>query len=165
MKGNKNMSRPSPKTKGAQVNLPDLTQSAPRSARVRLGRYVILPRMLDKGRATLQGKNGDYHFNCPLDQRFVAFVGIDPEKLKSELAKGKGDGEILEWINTQSTSKPKPWEVSAWSAFQEARGPDDVESRAFFNDLLAKVSKTREDISSWFDLLDLDDYASFGGKA
>ena len=26
-------------------------------------------------------------------------------------------------------------------------------------------SKTREDIKSWFDALDLDDYVSFGGKA
>ena len=29
----------------------DLTKRAPRSGRVRLGGYVILPRMLDKGRA------------------------------------------------------------------------------------------------------------------
>ena len=34
----------------------DLTQRAPRSPRVRLGGYVILPRMLDKGRATINNK-------------------------------------------------------------------------------------------------------------
>src|SRR5947207_14177193 len=85
---------------------PDLTQHPPRSPRTRLGGYVILPRMLDKGRATLADKNGEYHFNCPLDQRFVTFVGIDPERLKAELAKGRGDGEILEWINANSTFKP-----------------------------------------------------------
>ena len=33
----------------------DLTQRPPRSPRVRLGGYVILPRMLDKGRATING--------------------------------------------------------------------------------------------------------------
>ena len=33
-------------------NAPDLTQRPPRSPRVRLGGFVILPRMLDKGRAT-----------------------------------------------------------------------------------------------------------------
>ncbi len=37
-------------------NAPDLTQRPPRSPRVRLGGYVILPRMLDKGRATINGK-------------------------------------------------------------------------------------------------------------
>jgi len=31
----------------------DLTQRPPRSFRVRLGNYVVLARMLDKGRATL----------------------------------------------------------------------------------------------------------------
>ncbi len=41
---------------------PDLTQRPPRSPRVRLGGYVILPRMLDKGRAALAGKLGEYHF-------------------------------------------------------------------------------------------------------
>jgi hypothetical protein len=38
----------------------DLTQRPPRSFRVRLGDYVVLERMLDKGQATLAGKNGDY---------------------------------------------------------------------------------------------------------
>jgi hypothetical protein len=31
--------------------------------------------------------------------------------------------------------------------------------------MLAKLSQTREDIKTWADLLDLDDYVSFGGKA
>ena len=34
----------------------DLTQRPPRSFHVRLGGFVILPRMLDKGRATLAKK-------------------------------------------------------------------------------------------------------------
>ena len=67
---------------------PALTQHPPRSPRVRLGGYVILPRCLDKGRATIAGKNGEYHFACPLDTRFLEFVGIDPEELKKELAAG-----------------------------------------------------------------------------
>ena len=147
------------------INAPDLTRRPPRSPRVRLGGYAILPRMLDKGRATLADKNGEYHFNCPLDQRFLNFVGIDPEALKDELAKGKGDGEILEWLHARSMTKPRPWEIAAWSAFQEQRVPMDAESRAFFNELHSKAAQHREDIATWFDLLDLDDYVSYGGKA
>ena len=147
------------------LNVPDLTQRPPRSPRQRLGGYPILPRMLDKGRATIAGKEGEYHFNCPLDQRFVEFTGINAEELKAELASGKGDGEILNWINANSKTKPKPWEIAAWAAYQDARGPDDAESREFFNSTLFKLSKTREDVASWFDLLDLDDHVSFGGKA
>ena len=29
----------------------------------------------------------------------------------------------------------------------------------------AQFNKTREDVKTWFDLLDLDDYVTFGGKA
>src|SRR5580692_5379586 len=74
------------------TNAPDLTQRAPRSARVRLGGYAILPRMLDKGRATIAGKHGEYHYDCPMDQRFLEFAGIDAKALSKQLATGKGDG-------------------------------------------------------------------------
>jgi hypothetical protein len=147
------------------LNALDLTKRPPRSPRVRLGGYAILPRMLDKGRATIAGTNGEYNYACPLDQRFIEFAGIDPEELKKELSKGEGDGEILEWINAHSKTNPPAHEIAAWSAMQEQRAPADPESRKFFNDVHAKLAPKREDIVTWFDLLDLDDYASFGGKA
>ncbi len=93
----------------------DLTQRPPRSMRVRLGGYVILPRMLDKCRASIVQKNGEYHYNCPLDQHFIRFTGIDPEALKAEVAKGRTDGELLEWITQNAPSKHTPWEVERWS--------------------------------------------------
>ena len=144
---------------------PDLTKQAPRSARVRLGGYVILPRMLDKGRATINGKNGEYHYACPMDQRFLTFVGLDPEALKKELANGKGDGDILEWIQNNAKNKRSDAEIWAWSQHAEQRVPSDAESRKYFNDLHEKAAPKREDVNGWFDLLDLDDYVSFGGKA
>ena len=145
------------------LNTPDLTKFPPRSPRVRLGGYVILPRMLDKGRATVAGKNGEYHYACPLDQRFLEFAGIDPEALKKEL--GKGDGEILAWIEKNAKHKRSPVEIAAWSVAAEQRVPADLDSREFFNGLHKQAAPQREDIASWFDLLDVDDYVSFGGKA
>ncbi len=147
------------------IQAPDLTRQPPRSPRVRLGGYVILPRMLDKGRATLAGKHGEYHYACPLDQRFLNFVGIDPEALKKELATGKGDNEILDWIQANAKHKRTEIEIAAFTAYAEPRAPSDMESRAYMNELQAKVGPKREDIVTWFDLLDLDDYVSFGGKA
>lgn len=144
---------------------PDLTQYPPRSPRVRLGGYVILPRMLDKCRAALNGKNGEYKYACPLDQRFLQFAGVDPEALKKQVAAGKGDGEILEWINSNASRKPTELEIAAWSAYQEQRVPSDVESRQFVQEIHASIGPKRADIGTWFDLLDLDDYVSFGGKA
>ena len=149
------------------MNIPasDLTQRPPRSPRTRLGGYALLPRMLDKGRAELVGKNGEYHFACPLDQNFLSFVGIDPDALKAELAKGKGDGEILEWINANAKNKRAPWEIVQWTAWRETVVPTDVEGREFFNGLHKAAGEKREDIASWADVLDLDDHVSFGGKA
>lgn len=144
---------------------PDLTKQPPRSPRVRLGGYVILPRLLDKGRATLAGQNGEYHYNCPMDQRFLSFVDLDPAALQRELAAGRGDREMLAWITANAKLKRSPEEIAAWSAHQEQRVPSDVEARKYFNELHAKIDPLREDIATWFDLLDLDDYLSFGGKA
>lgn len=143
---------------------PDLTLHPPRSPRVRLGGFVLLPCMLDKGRAELAGANGEYHYNCPLDQRFLEFVGIDAEALKTQLAEGKGDRETLQWVMDNSSTRPTVLEIAAWSRMQEERVPGDLESREFFNELHKGADPLREDVQTWFDLLDLDDFASFGGR-
>jgi hypothetical protein len=144
---------------------PDLTQRAPRSPRVRLNGFVVLARALDKGRATVLKKNGEYHYNCPLDQRFFNFVGIDAGKLLKELAKGKSDSEILAWIEKNGKNKPCAGSIQQWSTLMEERAPSDIESRAYFNEIHKAAGSKREDIVTWFDLLDLDDYVTFGGKA
>ena len=145
------------------LHTPDLTKQPPRSARVRLGGCVILPRMLDKGRATLAGKNGEYHYACPLDQQFLEFAGIDPEALKKELK--KSDTEVLEWIKAHAKHKRTAPEIVAWSVWQEQRAPDNPDSREYFNGLHKASAPKRTDIVTWFDVLDLVDYVSFGGKA
>ena len=150
----------------SHIPAPDLTQRPPRSPRVRLGGYVLLPRLLDKGRATIAGKNGEYHYNCPLDQRILGFLGLDAEALSAELAKGGGDGEILTWIAANGKHPREAWEIQQWSDFQDRRGPDsDAETLGFFMKMVSELTGTREDITTWADLLDLDDHVTFGGKA
>jgi hypothetical protein len=144
------------------LHTPDLTKNPPRSPRVRLGGYVILPRMLDKGRALLAGKHGEYHYACPMDQRLLDFVGIDPEALKKELH--KSDTEVLAWINEHAKHKRTMPEIIAWSAWQENRSPDNPDGREFFNGMHKACAPTRTDITTWFEVLDLDDYVTFGGK-
>ena len=55
----------------------DLTKQAPRSCYVRLGGYVILPRLIDKARAASAGKLGEY-YDGPrgMNGRFLQFVEI-----------------------------------------------------------------------------------------
>jgi len=44
------------------------------------------------------------------------------------------------------------------------RPPSDVEGRSFYSESVQKIAPGRDDLSTWFDLLDLGDYASFGGQ-
>jgi hypothetical protein len=148
------------------ITAPDLTVRAPRSSRVRLGGYALLPRMLDKGRATLAGTNGEFHYNCPLDQHILNFLGLDHAALLEELGKDRSDFEILTWIQANAKHQRSPWEIQQWSDYMGTRTPDsDAETITYFAEAVGKFSKTREDIKGWADLLDLDDYVTFGGKA
>ena len=143
----------------------DLTKRPPRSPRVRLYGYVILPRLLDKCRASIVGKAGEYHYNAPLDQRFFQFTGIDPDALKAQVEKGLGDGEIAQWIEKNSPQKREDWEIQQWSTFRENAVPVDNESREFLNEMASGArAAEREDIGTWFEFLDVDDFASYGGK-
>ena len=119
--------------------------------------------MLDKGRATLAGVNGEYHYACPLDQRFLDFTGIDAEALKAVLT--QSDTEVLAWIDANAKNKRTAPEIAAWSAWQEQRSPDNPEGREYFNGLHTALAPTRTDIVNWFDVLDVDDFVSFGGKS
>ena len=143
----------------------DLTKRPPRSPRVRLGGFVLLPRILDKCRATIAGKNGEYNFNCPLDQMFFEHFQLNADAFKEQAKSGKGDGEMLEWVLQNSKRKPTIVDVLAWSCYHEQRTPADTEMREFFNGLHKQAGPKRTDINSWFDMLDLDDYVSYGGKA
>ena len=146
------------------MNYPDLTQRPPRSARVRLGGFVILPRILDKCRATLAGKNGEYNYACPLDQRFFAFTGIDPEALKTEVAKGLGDGALLAWIQANAPLQHADHEIDSWSRFRESSAPGDNGSRNYISGAIEMAGGVeREDLATWFEWLDYDDHVSFGG--
>jgi hypothetical protein len=53
----------------------------------------------------------------------------------------------------------------AWSNYQEQRSPGDADTREYFTTLHKQAAPHRADISTWFDLLDLDDFVSYGGKA
>jgi len=145
---------------------PDLTQHPPRSPRLLLGGYVLLPRILDKGRAALAGKLGEYHYaGKGMDRHFFNFVGLDHESLAKELAKGASDGEILAWVQANAKHQRQPWEITAWNEYHLHRAPDsDNETLLEFAASVKKFSVTREDIHTWFDLMDLDDYCTFSGK-
>ena len=70
------------------------------------------------------------------------------------------------WIAAHQTNRREPWEIEQWSDFQDRRGPDsDAETLGLFTKYVSGLTTTREDITTWADVLDLDDHVTFGGKA
>ncbi|HWA28959.1 MAG TPA: DUF5069 domain-containing protein [Lacunisphaera sp.] len=142
---------------------PDLTQHPPRSPHARLGGYVHLPRLLDKARAHAAGKIGAYQFNCPLDQTFFEFTGIVPAELLVAVQEGRSDTEMLAWVGAHTTRAP--FEIAAWSELRATLGPGAAGAHAWFAETISAGGKDRDDLRTYFDLLEFDDYVSFGGRA
>src|SRR5258708_19548395 len=140
------------------MNTIDLTQRPPRSPRITLGGYVILPRMLDKGRAQLAGKVGDYEFNCGLDQRFVRFAGLNAEDILHLLKEGKSDSEVLAWV--RKNGNRSDFEIASWSQFHLQRSPSDNDGREFLSSTVQKLAPVRDNLHPFFDLLDLTHFFS-----
>ena len=143
---------------------PDLSKHPPRSPRVRLGGFVHLPRFLDKARASAVGQLGEFVFPCPLDKRLLDFIGISADAALAQVKSGKSDSEMLAWINETAKPTRSAWEIEAWSRWMESSGPGDSERHAGFAEAIKELAPARNDIRTTFDRLDLDDYASFGGR-
>jgi hypothetical protein len=143
------------------TNAKDLTREPPRSARQQLGNYVIMARMIDKGRAALNGTNGEYHFNCPLDNTLFSFKGVSGDDVRQLLASGASDEDVLAWFNQHGTPKNDP-EIKAWSAGTEASRPyDDPAKRDWFVGECKRVGLDPTK-ATLFDFLDTDDQQTFG---
>ena len=143
---------------------PDLTQHPPRSPRVRLGGFAHLPRLLDKARALAAGKQGAYEYPAMMDRHFLAFTGIDADELLAEVRRDRPDGEMLAWVLQHMRPARHASEIAQWSQWLEALGPATAKGHAWLAGKLGENGPQREDITTYFEHLDLDDYVSFGGR-
>lgn len=143
---------------------PDLTQHPPRSPRVRLGGFAHLPRLLDKARAFAVGKQGLYEYGAMMDRHFFTFTGITSDALLEEVRKGLSDAEILAWVLTAMRPQRQPFEIQQWSTWLESIGPATAEGHAWISTKIEGYGPGRDDIRTYCEHLDLDDYVSFGGK-
>lgn len=141
-------------------NVKDLTKQAPRSPRERIGGYAIMARMIDKGRASLNGTIGEYHFDCPLDNMLFGFKDIKGEDVRKVLESGRTDEQIFAWINANGLTKT-PAEVQAWSEASEKVSFHNVpEKKEWFDGDCQRLGLDPAK-ASLFDLLEADDRASY----
>ena len=80
----------------------DLRTEAPRPANEELGGFQMAARCLDKCRATIVGWQGDFKYNCHMDQEFLQEAGLDAGEFKDYVGSGATDEEVSEWIEQHS---------------------------------------------------------------
>ncbi len=138
----------------------DLTKEVPHSPRERIGGFVIAKRTVDKCRASLAGKLGEYHYDCPLDKMLFSFKGINGDQFKAAVRTAKSYEEIGSWLQSNGIKKT-PSEIKAWSDEVEADSPmKNPEKRASFIENCNQLGLNPEK-STRFDWLEADDLASF----
>ena len=138
----------------------DLTKEAPASPRLRTGGYALLARFADKGRAAIAEKNGEYHYDCPLDNYLFAFKDVTGADVKKVIESGATDTEIASWLDKNGTPKSET-EVQAWSDGVEAARPfDNPDMKEWFVGVCAEAGIDPA-TSTLFDFLEADDRISF----
>jgi hypothetical protein len=135
----------------------DLTTSYPASVKTKLHGIVQLQRTIDKGKALAHGTIGEYHYNCPMDVHVFSFLGIDHEALLEKIKTAKSDQEISDYVAPFIHAKSDA-EIEAFNEEWLKHGPEPgSEAEGYFNSMKAQLAPDRTDITSWADLLDLDE--------
>jgi len=130
----------------------------PRSPRATLGGYVLAARAVDKCRAVLVDWQGEYHSNCPLDQRWLNFAGIDYDDFRSVVASGATDEEIAQWIAEHAKKRPRA-EIVAWNNKERDLRLSDLppELQEFMENYIQRYVPRNRIVYHWFDVYDLEE--------
>ena len=134
----------------------DLTSSYPASVREKLLGIVQLKRTIDKGKAEAIGKAGEYNYDCPMDKHLFDWLGITGEDLL-DVIKTETDEEIVEYVAPYVHAKTDE-EIEAFNSEWLQHGPEaGTPAMDYFVKLRNEVAPDRTDVTTWADLLDLDE--------
>ena len=133
----------------------DLTREYPRSPGRLLGGYVHLARMIDKVRAKAAGTLGEYLYACPLDKMLLEFLGLHENDFYNAVIE-RNDFEILDWLKEEAIAH-NPEAIKEWNTAYLNRQPPTEESWGRFLKIRNEIAPSRTDVTTWPDLLDLDE--------
>jgi len=130
----------------------------PRSPRETLAGYVLAARALDKCRAVLVGWQGEYHSNCPLDQRWLKFAEINYDAYKAFVATGATDEEVAAWIGEHAKKRSRA-DIVIWNNKERDLRLSDLspELQEYMEDYIASFVPRRRVVYHWFDVYDLEE--------
>jgi hypothetical protein len=131
----------------------------PRSVNEKYLGIVQLARTIDKAKMVANGTIGEYIYDCPMDQALFAEFGIDAKKLSavvSDVAKDASHGPAIEAYVKPLVQKKTQLEIERFNRDTLGHKPTG-ENLTVFETLRAKVAPDRTDVTTWPDLLDLDE--------
>ena len=130
----------------------------PRSPRETLGGYVIAARTLDKCRASIAGKLGEYKFDCPLDNFFFGFTEITADSFREFVSTGADDDSVAEWIESNARPRERR-EIIQWNNDMRAKRICDlpVELQEFLEGYIPQFLPSSRPVYVWFDVYDIEE--------
>ena len=130
----------------------------PRSPRATLAGYVLAARAVDKCRAVLLDWQGEYHSNCPLDQRWLRFAEIHYDDFRALVASGATDEETAAWIEKHAKKRQRA-EVVAWNNKERDLRLSDLppELQEFMENYIQRYVPRNRVVYHWFDVYDLEE--------
>jgi len=135
----------------------DLMKGVPKSPYEKLGGIVFLPRAIDKGRADLAGKLGEYISRTGFSARLFEFLGIPADEFVEALRERPTDEAVWAWVSKRMTARTKA-EIEEFNQTMVNLTPQTPEAWERFRTHLAKMGQSqRTDITRQFDRLDLDE--------
>jgi hypothetical protein len=138
----------------------DLTKAFPRSPRERLDGIPMLPRTIDKARASLGGTLGDYKFgdDSGYDRALFETLGIDADTFLECIRQSPDDAAVVRWLHANARTVDAR-DNRELIADIEAMGLETDEDKAELKAYVAEnaPAAVREKINSWVDWIDFDE--------
>ncbi|MFN2448357.1 MAG: DUF5069 domain-containing protein [Candidatus Baltobacteraceae bacterium] len=133
----------------------DLTKNSPRSVGEKSFGIVQLARTIDKANATANGTAGEYDYDCRMDRNLFEFLGTSGSAFLDVVKNSENEWDIEAYVQGL-ISKIAPRELEAFNRHTLQQIPRG-ESWNQFAELRTRIAPERTDVSTWPDLLDLDE--------
>ncbi|MDQ6780045.1 MAG: DUF5069 domain-containing protein [Candidatus Eremiobacteraeota bacterium] len=135
----------------------DLTKQSPRSVSEKLAGLVMLARAVDKARAYKAGTLGEYNYDCGMDNKVFAFLGTTDQAF-ADRAEQLSDRDIEKWVRESFLAHKSADEIDRYNTeFLERRPEPGTDSEKYFTSMRDSIDRSRTDITTWAQLLDLDE--------
>src|SRR5581483_165936 len=132
----------------------DLRTHPPRGPREELDGLMMLPRTIDKVRASLPGGNiGPYHVAPGMSQMLLNTIGVDLDGFTEAVAQASSDLDVARWLRSHANVA----QYDRANAILSGMHGDDIPPahRARFESLYSERLRKQHPVN--FDLIEADD--------